>query len=111
MRRNKFETRQVAEFLDSRRANDESALLDALSPVPDYNAFIKLLDVTLEEDQTAFAVYALTEAIGLGEDRPFKALADMHKEDIEKIDRAVAKYCCDRIAKGLIDPSEASEAG
>jgi hypothetical protein len=111
MRRNKFETRQVAAFLDSRRTNDKSALLDALTPVPDYNAFIKLLDLTLEGDQTAFAVYALTEAIALGEDRPFKALADMREKDLEKLDKAVAKYYCDRIAIGLIDPSEASEGG
>jgi hypothetical protein len=109
MRRKKLETRQVAEFLDSRRTNDESALLDVLSPVPDYDAFMKLLDLTLEKDQTAFAIYALTEATALGEDRPFKALEDMREKDIEKIDKAVAEYYCDRIANGLIDPSEASE--
>ena len=98
-------------FLDSRRTNDKGAVLDALSPVPDYNAFIKLLDLTLEEDQTAFAVYALTEAIALGEDRPFKALSDMREKDLEEINKAVAKYYCDRIAIGLIDLSEASEGG
>jgi hypothetical protein len=111
MCRDKSETRKVTSFLNGRRTNDESTLLDALSPVPNYDAFIKLLDLTLEEDQTAFAVYALTEVAALGEDRPFKALADMRKEDIEEIDKAVAKYYCDRIAKGLIDPPEASEGG
>jgi hypothetical protein len=111
MRHNKFATRQVKAFLDSRRKNDQGALFDALSPVSDYNAFVKLLDLTLKQDETAFTTYALTEVVALGEDRLFKALSDMREKQLEKLDKAVADYYCDRIANGLIDPSVASEGG
>ncbi len=92
IRSNGFEADPVEEFLVNRRSHEESSIRDALTAVPDYDASLNM------------------HAIPVDEVDPFEALADQYQRRLESLEKAVAAYYCDRIAKGEVDLSEALRA-
>jgi hypothetical protein len=108
IRSNGFDAYPVYVFFRIRRANREKAVCDALSVVRDYDACLNIVEPVLEDDEMQFGLYVLTHTIPVDEEDPFAAIEDRRERDLKSLEDAVARYYCDRIAKGEIDLSEAS---
>jgi hypothetical protein len=81
-----------------------------LDIIKDYDAFLILLERTINEDVSQLSCCGVSKDTQVDQTVVLKAYTEKQEKDLERLEAALVEYYCNQIAKGEIVPSGSSWA-